>query len=99
MRRLIPIALIGLLLGGSPLVLAQTPSPSASVSKSTQDRGATMRKVLSKMTLSATEKAKTDKILADPTLHGAKRRDAVEAVLTPANLAQFKKLWAAAHHH
>ena len=103
MKRLIPIGLLGLLgllLCGAPVVRAQSPSPSASATPVvSHDHGAIMRKVLAKMTLSADEKAKVDRVLNDPSLKGAKRRDAVLAVLTPDNQAKFKTLWAAVHHH
>ena len=86
-------------------VQAQSPAPAGSGSPAATaakkapptDTGKTMKKVLSGLSLGADEQAKVQKIMDDPTMKGAKRRDAVRAVLTPQHQAQFDSLWASAH--
>lgn len=105
LKSLFALAVAALLFSSTPMVAHAAPAAASSAApKATKggaqaDTGKTMQKVLSKLTLSADEKAKVDKIMADSSLKGAKRRDAVRAALTPANQTKFDQEWAATHHH
>ncbi|HEY4000563.1 MAG TPA: hypothetical protein VGO93_16960 [Candidatus Xenobia bacterium] len=81
----------------SPAAAGSPAATSATKKAPPVDQGKTMKKVLSGISLGTDEQAKVQKIMDDPTMKGAKRRDAVRAVLTPQHQAQFDSLWASAH--
>jgi hypothetical protein len=107
-KQLFALAMIASLCMSAPVaVLAQSPAPAASTAPAKApathtapvDTGKTMKSVLAKISLTPDEKSKTDAILANASLKGAARRDAVRKVLTQEHQAQFDSLWKSAHPH